>query len=160
MDDGQFDGTGGTAPGTTAAGPVPVDVLVDAAAAVLAPRDVPATGARLSRVAAAVLAPDGRVFAGCSILMHCGLGFCAEHAAAAALVAAGGSEVAAVVAVRRGDDGDLEVLPPCGRCREFLAQLDPRNLSATVVLADGVVPLSELLPHRWQALPGDGPVAP
>jgi cytidine deaminase len=41
------------------------------------------------------------------------------------------------------------VLPPCGRCRELLWQIDDRNESAWVVLGlEEKVPLRELLPRR------------
>ena len=43
------------------------------------------------------------------------------------------------------------VLPPCGRCREFIRQIDEANLDTRVVLSgDLVVPLRDLLPcHDW-----------
>jgi cytidine deaminase len=48
---------------------------------------------------------------------------------------------------------DGRVLPPCGRCREFVSQLDDGNRHAEVLVASGVVlPLSELLPHNWRAV--------
>ena len=57
------------------------------------------------------------------------------------------ARVRAVVAVN--DDG--VVLPPCGRCRELIYQIDPANLDTDVVVArDEVVKLRELLPHPWQ----------
>ena len=40
--------------------------------------------------------------------------------------------------------------PPCGRCRELIAQLDEANAETAVVLdPDRVVPLMELLPEYW-----------
>ena len=43
------------------------------------------------------------------------------------------------------------MLPPCGRCREFMRQVDPQNLGTRVVLSrDEAVELRELLPrHAW-----------
>jgi cytidine deaminase len=42
-----------------------------------------------------------------------------------------------------------EVLPPCGRCREMMWQLNPSNRETLVVLAgDWALPLRELLPYR------------
>ncbi|RZQ65991.1 cytidine deaminase family protein [Amycolatopsis suaedae] len=103
-------------------------------------------------VATALLTKDGTLFYGVCIDTISGMGFCAEHAAAAAMLTAGQSEVAMVVAVTRDDDG-LSVLPPCGRCREFLYQIDDRNLDAQVVLGpDTVATLADLLPER-QARP-------
>jgi cytidine deaminase len=55
--------------------------------------------------------------------------------------------VRAVVAV----NGSGSILPPCGRCRELLYQIDPANLDTDVILAaDRVVKLRELLPYPWQ----------
>ena len=47
------------------------------------------------------------------------------------------------------DDG--AVLPPCGRCRELIYQIDPANLDTDVIVERGeVVKLRDLLPHPWQ----------
>ena len=52
------------------------------------------------------------------------MGFCAEHAAVAAMVTAGETgRIVRVVAV--GWDG--RIMAPCGRCREFMRQMDPAN---------------------------------
>ena len=49
-----------------------------------------------------------------------------------------------------GDRVTLEPGLPCGRCREMLVQVDPRNLDCEVLLPDDVVlPLRELLPNAW-----------
>lgn len=97
-------------------------------------------------VAAAIVSDSGKVYTGVCIDAACSLGFCAEHAAIAAMVSAGESRIMKVVAVREGGD----VVPPCGRCREFLAQVHPGNMDAEVmVAADTVVTLRELLPHYW-----------
>ncbi|MDA3648014.1 hypothetical protein LZ318_22555 [Saccharopolyspora indica] len=101
-------------------------------------------------VASAILTAQGDLFFGVCIDTPCSMGFCAEHAAAAAMITARQSEIAVVVAVVRDDSGALRVLPPCGRCREFLYQLDDRNLAARVVLGpERVVTLADLLPERW-----------
>jgi cytidine deaminase len=76
------------------------------------------------------------------------MGFCAEHAAAAAMITAGESRVLKMVAV----NWDGRILPPCGRCREFISQLDDDNLQAEVLVADRViVMLDELLPYNWRS---------
>ena len=52
---------------------------------------------------------------------------------------------ASVAAV--SDEG--KVLPPCGRCREMMWQLDDHNKAATVILSEASVkPLEKLLPFR------------
>jgi cytidine deaminase len=122
--------------------------LIEAATAVLRPHKV---GDRVfGDVAAALDTSDGRRFVGVCIDTGSGTGFCAEHAAIAAMVTAGEYRIARIVAVWRDGDGDLYVLPPCGRCREFLRQIDPANLDTEVVLGpEKAVPLRELLP-AWE----------
>ncbi|GAC1351357.1 MAG: hypothetical protein NVSMB1_03600 [Polyangiales bacterium] len=84
-----------------------------------------------------------------------GTGCCAEHSAITAMVTAGEYNIAKIVAVWRDDEGVLFILPPCGRCREFIRQIDPDNLGAQVVLAPNEsVALRELLPfHEWPSHP-------
>ena len=67
------------------------------------------------------------------------------------MVTAGEYRIDRIVAVWRDDSGLLYVLPPCGRCREFIRQVDPENLGTRVVLSrEEAVELSELLPrHGW-----------
>jgi len=96
-------------------------------------------------VGAAILTAGGAVHTGICIDLACGLGFCAEVAAIAEMLKARETRIVAVVAV----SGDC-ILPPCGRCRETMAQLDEGNLDARVILAaDRDVALRELLPTHW-----------
>ena len=109
-------------------------------------------GDRLVGDVAATLVTDvGSVFSGVCIDTASGTGFCAEHAAIAAMVTAGEYRIARIVAVWRDESGDLYVLPPCGRCRELIRQIDPANLDADIVLGtDETRPLRDLLPyHHW-----------
>jgi len=71
-----------------------------------------------------------------------GTGFCAEHSAIAALVTA----------------GELHVAAPCGRCREFMRQVDEENMHAEVVLdPNRFAFLRDLLPESaWPADPVPG----
>lgn len=99
-------------------------------------------------VGAALLADDGAVYVGVCIDTACSMGFCAEHAAAAAMVTAGANRVLKMVAV----DWDGGILPPCGRCREFISQLHSANADCEVLVApDVVVKLRDLLPYDWKA---------
>jgi len=42
----------------------------------------------------------------------------------------------------------MTVLPPCGRCREFMYQIDRNNLDTEVIISDTkTVTLRELLPY-------------
>ena len=45
---------------------------------------------------------------------------------------------------------ETRILPPCGRCREMLAQVDSRNVDCKVILDNNhAVLLRELLPLHW-----------
>ena len=62
--------------------------------------------------------------------------------------------IAKIVAVWRDDDGTLFVLPPCGRCREFIRQIDELNLDAQVVLGrEHTAALRDLLPRNEWPMP-------
>ena len=121
--------------------------LCERARSVLAPRRL-SEHAEAGGVAAALLGASGNVYLGVCVDTACSMGFCAEHAAAAAMLTAGESRVLRAVALA----WDGRVLPPCGRCREFLSQLDPHNAEAEVLVAPGLVcTLRELLPQDWKA---------
>lgn len=101
-------------------------------------------------VAAAIESASGNVYLGVCIDTPCSMGFCAEHAAIAAMVTAGESRVERMVAVYRDDDGALHTVAPCGRCREFVYQINNENLSTLVMVGGGrIVTVKELLPHIW-----------
>ena len=102
-------------------------------------------------VGAALVTAAGNQYAGACIDTGSGTGFCAEHSAIAAMVTTGEYQITTIVAVWRSETGDLYVLPPCGRCREFIRQVDPANLDTEVVLGRSrSAPLRELLPeHQW-----------
>ncbi len=122
------------------------DDLYQAAKSVLNPRKL-SESAESGGVGAAILSDGGRVYTGVCIDTACSMGFCAEHAAAAAMITTGENRVLKMVAV--GWDG--KIMPPCGRCREFISQLHDENLKAEVLVADGViVPLQTLLPYDWR----------
>ena len=103
-------------------------------------------------VGATLLTDRGNVYTGVCIDTGSGSGYCAEHSAIAAMVTAGECRIAAIVAVWRDErDGKLYVLPPCGRCRVFILQIDESNLETDVVLGKHKrVRLKDLLPyHDW-----------
>lgn len=63
------------------------------------------------------------------------------------MITAGENRVLKMVAV----NWDGKLLPPCGRCREFISQLHDDNLDTEVMVAKGVVvTIGELLPHTWR----------
>ena len=96
-------------------------------------------------VGAAIRTAQGNVYTGICVDLGCGLGFCAEVAAIAQMLCRGETRIDAVVAVTK--DG---VLPPCGRCRETMAQVDARNLDCEVIIGEErAVTLRDLLPNHW-----------
>ena len=116
--------------------------LIALAQSVVRPR--PLGGHTSGDVGCALLAANGEVYLGVCIDVSCGIGFCAEHSAIAAMVTAGEHRITRIVAVK----GLGEVIPPCGRCREFMHQLDEGNKGTEVLLAvDRVLSLRDLLPH-------------
>ena len=123
--------------------------LISTAQGVLNPH---AVGGRLfGDVASVLITATGNRFSGVCIDTGSGTGFCAEHSAIAAMVTAGEYQIAKIVAVWQDGDGLLYVLPPCGRCREFIRQVDPANLDTEVILgSDQSALLRELLPaNEW-----------
>ena len=132
--------------------PITFDELYQQAKSVLNPRRL-SESAEAGGVGAAILAESGRVYTGVCIDTGSSMGFCAEHAAAAAMITAGESRVLRMVAV--GWDG--YIMPPCGRCREFISQLHDDNLEAEVMVGEGViVALRDLLPFDWRPPAGAG----
>jgi cytidine deaminase len=122
------------------------DVLYGQARSVIRPRDL-SDSADAGGVGAAILSASGKVYTGVCIDTACSMGFCAEHAAAAAMVTAGESRVVRMLAV--GWDG--HIMPPCGRCREFISQLNDGNLDAEIMVAENVIVLlRDLLPYDWR----------
>lgn len=118
--------------------------LLDAARSVVAPRQL-SDSATCGSVGAALETAEGDVFVGVCVDTASSLGFCAEHSAAAAMLTAGHSAVVRMVAVNRHG----AVLAPCGRCREFISQLDEANDDTLVMVeANTAVALHELLPFR------------
>lgn len=97
-------------------------------------------------VACALLTDKGNIYKGVSIDVPSGIGFCAEHAAIAQMVTNGETRILKIVAV--GTNGTI--YPPCGRCREFIYQINANNIDAEIMVAEGtIVTLEELLPFRW-----------
>ena len=98
-------------------------------------------------VAAAILSDNGKVYKGVCIDTPCSMGFCAEHAAIAAMITDGESRVKKVIAVYQ----DGTIIPPCGRCREFICQIHDDNYKCEVMVKDNtVLTINDLLPVRWE----------
>ena len=98
-------------------------------------------------VGCALITDRGNLYTGVVLNLQCGLGFCAEHSAIAEMVKAGESRIARIVAAT----AQGMPLPPCGRCREIVYQIDPGNVDTEVLLPDGESRLlAQLLPDNWQ----------
>lgn len=106
--------------------------LIRSAETVLNPQEV--DGRLFGDVAATLVTDGGNWFSGVCIDTGSGTGFCAEHSAVAAMVTAGEYRITRIVAVWRDAGGSLYVVPPCGRCREFIRQVHPANLDTEVLL--------------------------
>lgn len=123
--------------------------MIEKAKTVLHPREL-YLGNRAGDVACALLSAQGNLYLGVCIDINSGIGFCAEHSAIAAMITAGETRIAKIVAIC----GDGMVLPPCGRCREFMYEIDEANLTSTqVILGENQVGiLSDLLPYPYHAV--------
>ena len=100
---------------------------------------------RCGHVACALLTDKGNVYTGISINAKCGIGFCAEHSAIADMLKAGESRIVKIVSSSKND-----VVVSCGRCLEFIRQINEENVNAKVLLKTGdVKTVDELLPIRW-----------
>ncbi len=97
-------------------------------------------------VGAALLTTKGNVYTGINIEVACGIGFCAEHSAIAEMLKKRETQIEMIVATNAES-----IIPPCGRCRELMFQVDCKNLSTKVYLSeDQYMTLDELLPNRWE----------
>jgi cytidine deaminase len=100
-------------------------------------------------VGAALETASGRVFTGCNVEnVSYGLTICAERTAATSAVAAGEREFVRIALALSGGG------TPCGACRQFLAEFNPR-LPITIVDADAPqriieTDLATLLPSQFQ----------
>jgi cytidine deaminase len=123
--------------------------LIAKAASVLKPKQI---GKHLmGDVGCALLTNGGNVYNGVCIETFGGMGFCAEQNAIGAMITAGEWKIEKIVAVWRNAEGTLFIGAPCGRCREFIRQIDERNLDTAVILGmERTMKLRELLPnHEW-----------
>jgi cytidine deaminase len=99
-------------------------------------------------VGAALITDQGNVYTGINLSLICGIGFCAEHSAVAEMIKNGETKIRKIVAATTKGN----VLPPCGRCREMIYQIDESNLDTEVIIAnEDKQLLRELLPHNWQS---------
>ena len=121
-------------------------VLIEAARAVAGRFLLSEPRLTAGQVGAALRTRSGRIFTGICLDLTCGIGTCAEHSAIAEMLKHRETEVEAIAAV-----SDSRVVPPCGRCRELLLQVDARNKSTRIIVSETrYVLLTELLPSYWR----------
>jgi cytidine deaminase len=107
-------------------------------------------------VSAAMRLEDGRIVTGLHLGATVGrMAVCAEAVALGrAVMEGGGAKVVTAVAMRHpkpGESGDIKVVPPCGGCREMMADHAP-DAVVIVPTADGLarMPVAALLPLPYQ----------
>ncbi|MEY8371203.1 cytidine deaminase [Aerococcaceae bacterium 50-4] len=97
-------------------------------------------------VACALETTNGHTYTGVCLDLPGSIGLCAEQAAIAEMVKNGETEIKRLVAVY--EDGSI--LPPCGRCREFISQIHDNNIYTTILLPGmRTATIKDLLPEQW-----------
>ncbi len=101
------------------------------------------------KVGAAILADDGRIYAGCNVENAAyPSGTCAEAGAIAAMIVGGGLAIRAALVVGDGP----ELCTPCGNCRQRLREFAKPDTPVHVAGPGGVLrsfTLAELLPASF-----------
>ncbi|PWJ21180.1 cytidine deaminase [Jannaschia seohaensis] len=122
--------------------------LRDAALAVRENAHAPYSG---FKVGAALRTRDGAVYAGCNVEnVAYPEGTCAEAGAIAAMCAAGARELAEVYVVAASPSP----VPPCGGCRQKLAEFGAGDVPVTLATVEGAerrTTVAELLPGAFDA---------
>ncbi len=120
--------------------------LIDKASLMVNSRE--AGKCRVASVGAVLVTDKGNVYSGVCIDAISGMGFCAEHNAIGSMITAGESKIERIVAVCKDNKGSACILAPCGKCREFMFQINSDNLETDVILGgDKAVKLKDLLPY-------------
>lgn len=124
------------------------DTLRDAALAVRENAHAPYSQ---FKVGAALRTADGTVYRGCNVEnVAYPEGTCAEAGALAAMCAAGERSVAEVYVVA----GSPTPVPPCGGCRQKLAEFAAGDVVVTLATVDGTeqrTTVADLLPGAFDA---------
>lgn len=100
-------------------------------------------------VAAAVLSASGKIYTGVCVDTACTLGICAERNAIFHMITNGEQEIKKVLAITSNG----KAVPPCGACRELMAQLMPDTYGEIEILLNfetgSVTRLGALTPEWW-----------
>jgi len=99
-----------------------------------------------SSVAAALRTKNNRIFSGVNIEIECSApcSICAEYAAIGTMVSEGEEQIETIVAFAYKNGG--RVLPPCGKCRQFISEFGDPDVIVQVDRKLKKVRLSELYP--------------
>lgn len=122
--------------------------LYDEAMNVLNPRKI-SEWMEAGGVAAAVESESGKIYTGVCVDSACTLGICAERNAIFNMITQGEQRIRRVIAV----NWNGKAMPPCGACRELMAQLMPDGYRDIKFMLDyekeKVLTLGELTPEWW-----------
>jgi cytidine deaminase len=106
------------------------------------------------RVGAAVLGAGGGIFSGCNVEnSSLGLTCCAERNAIFAMVASGETKIQKVLVIGETE----EFLPPCGACRQVIAEFAPPSAVIHMCNRAGAcrdITVSELVPYVFHLKKG------
>ncbi len=120
--------------------------LIEAAYNVVGEYTLSHTDFSAASVGAALVTAKGNLYTGVNLDVACGIGFCAEHSAIAEMLKHRETQIDMIVAVTKDS-----IIPPCGRCRELMFQVNDKNKLTKVYLTEErYVTLNELLPIRWE----------
>lgn len=100
-------------------------------------------------VSATIFTEKGNIYVGVCIDTACSLGMCAERNAIANMITNGENVISRVIAIDRNGNA----IPPCGACREFMAQLMPEHYHSIEIILDyenkKVVTLGDITSNWW-----------
>jgi cytidine deaminase len=103
------------------------------------------------KVGAAIRAASGRIYSGCNVEnVAYPEGTCAEAGAIAAMVAAGETVIEEVLVIADSPDP----VPPCGGCRQKIAEFAAQSVTVTLCTTDGAsrsMTVADLLPGVFTA---------
>lgn len=99
-----------------------------------------------STVGAALRTKNDRIFRGVNIEIECSApcSICAEYGAIGTMVSEGEEEIKTIVAV--SSNREYSVLPPCGKCRQFISEFGNPYVIVEVDGKPKKTKLSELYP--------------
>ena len=103
-------------------------------------------------VGAALLSSRGNVFTGCNVEnASYGATNCAERGAFFKAISEGERDFCAIAIVGYREGENMRLCPPCGVCRQVMAELCQKDF--LIILTDGTdtvrYPLGDLIPHAF-----------